>query len=415
MMKNRLKKFWNKLGPGLITGCSDDDPSGIATYSQAGAKFGLATLWTAFITYPLMYSIQEMCARIGIVTRLGLTGVIKKHYSKVYLYPLIVVIFSAITFNIAADLAAMGAVANLIFPIVPSFIFSVIITVILISSLFFFKYPKIAFILKWLCFSLLVYVIVPFIIQVKWSKVLFSTFIPHIEWNKDFLTILVAILGTTISPYLFFWQTNMTIEERNHKEIETSDKTEIENNKVDVKVGMLVSNIIMYFIILTTGTVLFPAGIKEIETVKEAALALKPLAGDFAYLLFALGIITTGLLAIPVLAGSLGYMFAEMFKWNRGLDKKPLEAKGFYSVIFISIILALFLNAYGLNPIQSLIYSAVLYGIIAPFLIALILHIVNSEGIMGNHTNGKISNILGFATFILMSAAAILLLFFSFS
>lgn len=213
--------MWKKLGPGLITGSSDDDPSGIATYSQAGAGFGLTTLWTAFITYPLMYCIQEMCARIGIVTGSGLVDLIRKRYHKSLLYLLLLMCFPAITFNIAADLAGMGAIANLIFPSIPTFIFSSLFVVVLLCALIFFSYRKIAYILKWLCLSLFAYVIVPFLVEQNWSKILLATFIPHVEWNKEFIYILVAILGTTISPYLFLWQTNMSVEERNHKSEQT--------------------------------------------------------------------------------------------------------------------------------------------------------------------------------------------------
>lgn len=408
-MKFSIKTIWKKLGPGLITGSSDDDPSGIATYSQAGAGFGLATLWTAFITYPLMYCIQEMCARIGIVTGCGLIGVIKKRYHKSLLYLLLLVCFPAVTFNIAADLAGMGAIANLIFPSIPIFVFSSLFVVALLSALFFCSYRKIAYVLKWLCISLFAYIIVPFLVKQNWSEVLLATFIPYIKWDKEFIYILVAILGTTISPYLFFWQANMSVEERNHKPDQT-DKKEIKDMKTDVNIGMLFSNIVMFFIILTAGTVLFPAGITQIETVKEAALALKPLAGEFAHLLFAFGIIGTGLLAIPILAGCLGYLFAEAFGWERGLDKKVSDAKSFYAIMLASMGIALLLNTIGLNPIKSLIYSAILYGFITPFLIALILYIANSKSIMGKFANGKFSNILGLATLLLTTGAAIALI-----
>lgn len=408
-MKFSIKKLWKKLGPGLVTGSSDDDPSGIATYSQAGAGFGLATLWTAFITYPLMYCIQEMCGRIGIVTGCGLIGVIKKHYRKPFLYLILLICFPAIVFNIAADLAGMGAVANLLLPSIPIFVFSFLFVVVLLSGLLFFSYRNIANALKLLCISLFAYVIVPFLVKQDWSDVLLATFIPSIKWNKEFISILVAILGTTISPYLFFWQANMSVEERNHKS-DQSDINEIRDMKTDVNIGMFFSNIVMFFIILTAGTVLFPAGITQIETVKEAALALKPLTGEFAHLLFALGIIGTGFLAIPILVGCLGYLFAEAFDWKRGLDKKLSEAKGFYAVMVASMGIAFLLNTIGLNPIKSLIYSAILYGFITPFLIALILYIANSKLIMGEFANGKLSNILGVATLLLTTGAVVALI-----
>lgn len=409
LVKDYLTKRWKKLGAGFITGSSDDDPSGIATYTQAGAKFGLLTLWTALITYPMMYVIQEMCARIGIVTGMGLTGVIKQYYSKYFLYLVILVVFPAITFNIAADISGMSAVANLLIPRVPTFAFSLLFTLFLLYSIFYFSYKKMAIFLKWLCITLLVYVIVPFLVREDWGDVLYATFVPSFQWDKEFATILVAILGTTISPYLFFWQAHMSIEEKNHKPTK-SDKKIVKESKADVNFGMFYSNFVMYFIILTAGTVLYAGGVREVETVKDAAEALKPLAGSLAYHLFALGVIGTGLLAIPVLAGSLGYMFAELLNWKSGLDKNPKEAPGFYGIIFFSIIIALFLNGFGLDPIKSLIYTAVLYGIISPFLIAFILVIANSTKIMGQFTNRKLHNTVGVIALILMAGAAIFLL-----
>lgn len=404
--KDKLKKTWNKLGPGLITGCSDDDPSGIATYTQAGAKFGLSTLWTALITYPLMYCIQEMCARIGIVTGLGFSAVVKKYYPKPYLYLTLIILFPAITFNIAADIIGIGAVANLLFPVIPTFVFSCAFTSILVFLLLFSDYRRVALVLKWLCISLGVYLIVPFLVKQNWPEVILATFIPSIQLTQEYITILLAILGTTISPYLFVWQTSMAVEERNHKS-DQSDHKEVQDMKTDVNAGMFISNLVMYFIILTAGTVLFPAEVTQIETVDQAAQALKPLAGEFAHLLFALGVIGTGCLAIPVLAGCLGYLFGEAFGWKMGLDKKPLEAKRFYGVMIISIVIALLLNLFGLDPIKSLIYAAILYGIIAPFQIALILHIANSKKIMGSFTNTWLSNTLGIITMLLMAGAAL--------
>jgi NRAMP (natural resistance-associated macrophage protein)-like metal ion transporter len=402
----KLKLWFKKLGPGLITGASDDDPSGIATYSQAGAGFGLNLLWTALITYPLMFCVQEMCARIGLVTGKGLAGIVKKHYTKYSAYLLILLIFPAVTFNIAADLAGMAAVANLLFPLIPPIIFCLAFTVLLICSLIFFSYSKMAHLLKWFCLSLLVYLVVPFLVQKNWEEVIISTFLPQIEWNTGYLTILVAILGTTISPYLFFWQTSMSIEEKNH----TADKSphhEIKDMKIDVNIGMFLSNLVMFFIILTTASVLFPAGIHTIHTVEEAAIALKPLAGKSAYLLFALGVIGTGLLAIPVLAGCLGYIFADVLNWNKGLDRKAREAPGFYAVITSAIFIGFLMNIYQLDPIQSLIYTAILYGLTAPFLIAIILHICNSKAIMGNFVNKTLTNVIGFFTLFLMTFAGL--------
>lgn len=408
---NRLKKFWKLLGPGLITGASDDDPSGIATYSQAGAQYGLSTLWTALITFPLMAAIQEMCARIGLVTSQGLTGTLKTNYPRPILYLMVVFSFPAIVMNIGADIAGMGAVGNLLFPSIHPIFFSVFFTVLLLIIIIYLPYQKIASILKYLCMVLLVYLVVPFLYKQNWATVFKNTVIPTIRFDKNFVSILVAILGTTISPYLFFWQATMEVEDRKNRKILLLDKKIMHEMKQDVDFGMLFSNLVMFFIILTTGTVLFNAGIHQIDTVEQASQALKPLAGNFAYILFAVGVIGTGLLAIPVLSGSLSYIIAETFGWEQGLDKKFHEAKAFYLVITVSLILGLLMNYIGISPIKALIYSAILYGLTAPILITIILHIANNKKVMGEYTNGKLSNMLGFATLILMTIAAVAMLY----
>ena len=412
---NKLIRFWKKLGPGLITGSSDDDPSGIATYSQAGASYGLATLWTAFFTFPLMASIQEMCARIGLVTSQGLTGTLKTNYPKIVLYLMVLFSFPAIVMNIGADIAGMGAVGNLLFPSIDSFFFSISFTIILLIVIVFLPYKKISSVLKYLCIVLLVYLIVPFLYKQDWFAILKATVIPTIKFDKNFISILVAILGTTISPYLFFWQATMEVEEMRHKKkgIMVNKKIMTEM-KQDVDFGMLFSNIVMFFIILATGTVLFNGGVHQIDTVEQAAKALEPLAGKSAYLLFALGVIGTGFLAIPVLSGSLSYIFCETFGWKEGLDNKFQEAKPFYIIIAISLILGLSLNYIGISPIKALIYSAILYGITDPVLIAIILHISNNKKVMGEFTNGKMSNILGVTALVLMTASAAALLYLQF-
>jgi NRAMP (natural resistance-associated macrophage protein)-like metal ion transporter len=409
---NKLSRFWKILGPGLITGASDDDPSGIATYSQAGASFGLATLWTGLIAFPLMASIQQMCAKIGLVTSLGLTGALKKNYPRPILYIMLLFSFPAIIMNIGADIAGMGAVGNLLFPSIDATFFSVVFTVILLILIIYLPYQKIAASLKYLCIVLLVYLIVPFLYKQDWLLVLKSTFIPTIKFNKEFISILVGILGTTISPYLFFWQATMEVEEMNHKKKHLMvDKKIINEMKQDVDFGMSFSGLVMYFIILTTGTVLYNGGVHQIDTVEQAAMALKPLAGDLAYLLFAIGVIGTGLLAIPVLSGSLSYIISETFGWEQGLDKKFHEAKAFYMVIAISLVLGLSLNYIGISPIKALIYTAILYGLTAPVLIAIILHICNNKKVMGDLTNSRTSNILGFSALVIMTAAAVVLIY----
>nr|WP_315165804.1 divalent metal cation transporter [uncultured Flavobacterium sp.] len=413
---NKLKRFWKILGPGLITGASDDDPSGIATYSQAGAAYGLSTLWTGIIAFPLMASIQQMCAKIGLVTSLGLTGALKKNYPRPVLYLMLLFSFPAIVMNIGADIAGMGAVGNLLFPSIEATYFSVVFTIILLGLIIYLPYQKIAATLKYLCIVLLVYLIVPFLYKQDWLAVAKATFIPTIAFNKEFISIIVGILGTTISPYLFFWQATMEVEEMNHKKKHLMvDKKIIHEMKQDVDFGMSFSGLVMYFIILTTGTVLFNGGIHQIDTVEQAAMALKPLAGDLAYLLFAIGVIGTGLLAIPVLSGSLSYIITETFGWEQGLDKKFHEAKAFYAVIAISLVLGLSLNYIGISPIKALIYTAILYGMTAPVLIAIILHICNNKKVMGDFTNSKKSNILGFSALIIMTVSALVLIYFQLS
>jgi len=412
---NKFKRLWKLLGPGLITGASDDDPSGIATYSQAGAAFGLSTLWTSLITFPLMAAIQEMCGRIGLVTSQGLTGTLKTYYPKSILYLMVVFSFPAIVMNIGADIAGMGAAGNLLFPQIPAIFFSIAFTFILLILIIFLPYQKIAAVLKYLCVVLLVYLVVPFLYKQDWIAVFKGTFIPNIQFDKNFISILVAILGTTISPYLFFWQATMEVEDRKLKKNFVLNKKIMKDMKADVDNGMLFSNLVMFFIILTSGTVLFNAGIHKIDTVEQAAQALRPLAGEFAYLLFAIGIIGTGLLAIPVLSGSLSYIISETFGWTQGLDKKFYEAKAFYIVIAISLLLGLSMNELGISPIKALIYSAILYGLTAPVLIAIILHIANNKTVMGKYINGKLSNFLGFTTLILMTVAAVVLLYLQFA
>jgi NRAMP (natural resistance-associated macrophage protein)-like metal ion transporter len=412
---SKLKLSWKKIGPGLVTGASDDDPSGIATYSQAGAGFGLSTLWTAIIAFPLMAAIQQMCARIGLVTSQGLTGTLKKHYPRPILYLMLLFSFPAIIMNIGADIAGMGAVGNLLFPTIDANYFSVVFTIILLGLIIYLPYQKIASVLKYLCIVMLVYFIVPFLYKQDFAAIAKATFIPTIKFDKNFIAIIVGILGTTISPYLFFWQASVEVEEmKNRKHIIVNKKIINEINQ-DVDFGMTVSGFVMYFIILTTGTVLYNSGIHQIDTVEQAAMALKPIAGNLAYLLFAIGVIGTGLIAIPVLSGSISYIFSETFGWDQGLDKKFHEAKGFYVIIAISLLLGLSMNYIGISPIQSLIYTAILYGLTAPVLIAIILHISNNKKIMGTNVNGKLTNFLGFSALVIMSVAAFALIYIQLS
>ncbi len=411
--RNAFQQFWRKLGPGLVTGASDDDPSGIATYSQAGAMFGLATLWTAIVTYPLMLAVQEMCARIGIVTRQGLTGVLKQYYPRPLLYLMILFSVPAIVINIGADIQAMGAVTNMLFPQVPSHYASIFFTFFLLIAIVFLPYKPFAAVLKYLCLSLLLYLVVPFWAKPDFRAVIYHTLVPTFIFDKAYIAVLVAILGTTISPYLFFWQTSMEVEEiGKRRNTVIVDKKLITGMRQDVDFGMFLTCLVFYFIILTTGTVLFNQGMHDINTVQDAAMALRPFAGELAYWLFALGVIGTGMLAIPVLAGAVSYIFAEMFGWQEGLNKKYYEAKGFYAVMALSLGVGLLFDFTDISPIDALLLAAVLYGLTAPVLIAMVLHISNNTSIMGTFVNGRWSNIFGGAALVLMTAAAGILIYF---
>lgn len=360
-----------------------------------------------------MIAVQEMCARIGLVTRKGLTAVIRLHYPKPILWLIVLVSFPAIILNIGANLAGMGAVANMLAPAIPAPVFNILFGISITYVTIALPYQKIANILRWLCLSLLCYMIVPFLTKTDWLQVFWHSVIPEIRWDKDFLMIIVALLGTTISPYLFFWQTSMEVEEVKVRRL-VVDKRVLDDMQQDVRGGMFFSNLVAFFIILTAGSVMFPAGVREISTVDDAAQALRPLAGDMSYLLFSVGVIGTGLLSIPVLAGAMSYMVSEAFGWKEGLNKKFHEARGFYGVMILSILSALLINLSGLPPIRALILTAVVYGVMAPVVIAIILHICNNRLIMGDRVNGRWSNVLGSMAFLLMSVAAIALLYFTF-
>ena len=407
-----FKSFFKSLGPGLITGASDDDPSGIATYSQAGAQFGLGTLWLALFQLPLMIAIQEMCAHIGLVTGSGLTSIMKKRYSKKTVYPIISLLLIANTINIGADIGAMSASVKLVFPQLPIAIVTILFIALVVCAEIFIPYRKYVTILKYLTLSLLAYVITAFVVGGNWNDVLVSSMIPHVEFTPAFVMLFVAIFGTTISPYLFFWQTSEEAEEDvakdKIKEIgegkPITKKKEITLMRKDVAVGMAFSQAIMWFIIITTAGTLHVHGLTDISTADEAAQALEPLvktfphAGELSKTIFALGIIGTGLLAIPVLAGSSAYALSEEFGWKEGLSKKFKQAKGFYLIIAASTVVGLWVNFADIDPIKALIYAAVINGIIAVPLLVLIMKIGNDKQILETRTNGKISNIAGWIT-----------------
>jgi len=407
------KRYIEKLGPGLVTGAADDDPSGIATYSQTGAQYGTGLIWLAAWTFPLMAIIQEMCARIALVTGKGLASNIKKLYSRKVLYFCTILLFVANTLNIGADLGAMAKSFQLI---VPSISFVTLIIGFGILGLvlqIFVPYHKYSKYLKWLVISLFSYIITGLIIHMNWANLLKSLIIPSITFSKTQILLITGILGTTISPYLFFWQTSQEIEEE-IKEGKTTvhlrrgtNPTELKEMRKDVWTGMFLSNLVMFFIIAVCSSVLFKNGITNIGTANDAALALAPFAGKWATTLFAIGIIGTGMLAIPVLAGSASYAISESFGWKEGLYHKLKEAKAFYGIIITSIIIGVLINFVGIDPIKALIYSAIANGIVAPIILVFIVYISGSHKVMGHYKNSRIGNTIGWATTVLMSITAI--------
>jgi NRAMP (natural resistance-associated macrophage protein)-like metal ion transporter len=407
-----LKKLVSILGPGLITGASDDDPSGVGTYSQTGAQTGYAYLWTALITYPLMAAIQGMCARIGLVSGKGLAATIKQFYPKGVLYPIVLLLLFANSFNVGADLAAIAAGINLIIP-VPILALIPPIAIGLILLQVFAKYQLINRVFKWLCLALLAYIGTAFFAGAHWGEVLRGTVVPTLPHSKDGISLMIAILGTTISPYLFFWQAGQEIEEQKAEgkttvaERQGATRKEVADRKLDVNLGMLASNLVMYFIILTTAATLHATGKTDVTSAADAASALAPLLGNAAKYLFAIGIIGAGLLAIPVLTGSAGYAVSESFGWRQGLDEKVTRAKGFYGVIVVSTLAGMLFNYLGLDPIRALVLSAVINGVTSPPLLLLIVLLSNKRKVMGRHTNGPWSNLFGWLAFALMSAATI--------
>ena len=415
------RENWKTLGPGLTTGAADDDPSGIATYSQMGASRGFNLIWLSLFTFPLMGVVQEMCARIGLTTGVGLATNIKRHFSKRILYFCTVLLLFANVFNIGADLGAMAKGTQLIFPQI-NFIFLVIgFAVFSLSLQIFIPYKKYSKYLKYLALVLFAYVFSAFSIAINWGDVFKHLIIPTISFSKDEIILICAAFGTTISPYLFFWQTSQEVEEQILKGEKTEETRRASNTgedihkmRIDVWSGMFFSNLIMFFIIATSAAVLFGNGITNIATAADAALALKPFAGNFAFILFAIGIIGTGLLAIPILAGSASYALSETFNWKSGLYRKLKQATSFYGVIIIAMILGIILNFVGLDPIKTLIYSAIFNGIISPIILFFIVRISSNEEIMGAFKNKRLANIIGWFTvsflFVISIATIIFLL-----
>ncbi|MDO8591575.1 MAG: divalent metal cation transporter [bacterium] len=417
----KTQEYWDELGPGLTTGASDDDPSGIATYSQAGAQYGFQLLWLSIITFPLMAIVQEMCARIGLVTGRGLAGSIRKHFSKKILYSCTLLLFAANSFNIGADLGAMAKAVQLLRP---GFNYSFLVigfVVLMLLMQIIMPYARYARYLKWLALVLLAYVASALVANLNWGEVINRAVSPSIHFSRDQLLLICAILGTTISPYLFFWQTSQEVEDKILKGEATfaarqvADKAAVHSMRVDVWSGMFLSNVVMFFIIAACGAILFPQGITDIQTSAQAAEALRPVAGNATYYLFAIGIIGTGLLAIPVLAGSSSYAVSESFKWREGLYRKFRQAHAFYGVLIVSMLVGLGINFMGIDPIKALIYSAVANGIVAPLVLALIVIISSNRRIMGDRVNKPFTTWMGWIVTGLMGvagSAAIISLFF---
>jgi len=457
--RKTIMQVLGSLGPGLITGASDDDPSGIATYSQAGAKFGFGMLWMVLFQYPMMIVVQEMCARIGLVTGGGLAAVIRKKYTGKIVLPIVSVLLFANTINIGADIGAMAASIRLIFPGFPAIAATLAFAVFIIAAEIFIPYRKYSKVLRYLTLSLFAYIITAVIVGGNWIQIATASFVPHIEFNSQFAMMFVAIFGTTISPYLFFWQASEEAEEdvAKHKIKEVggsisatkSDKTknnsshsatpnnehesdvDNQNNNIskkpkisktelmlmrsDVAIGMGFSLSIMWAIIVTTAGSLHVNGITDIQTADQAAKALQPLAKSFPYAgemaktIFALGIIGSGLITVPVLAGSSGYALSDVFGWKEGLSKKFRQAKGFYLIIAVSTLVGLWINFANIDPIKALVYTAVINGIIAAPILYIIMRAANDKNILGNKVNGRISNIIGWLTFTMMSVSVVIM------
>lgn len=414
----RIKKFLRIFGPGVVTGAADDDPSGIATYSQTGAQFGYGQLWTAVFMLPLLASVQEACARIGAVTGKGIAGVIKENYTPMVLYVAVTLVLIANTINIGADIGAMAAAAQLILPINFVILTLLFTTTVLILEIFI-TYRSYAKILKWLCLSLLAYPITVFMMDEPWLEIIKATFIPYIEFNFQFLFIITGVLGTTLSPYLFFWQASQVVEEGRDKSSSIRNEKPrvswkaIRNIRIDNFIGMFFSEICTWSIIVVTATSLHAHGITDIKTSADAARALEPFvhtfphAGFLAKVIFAAGIIGLGLLAVPVLAGSSAYAISEAFNWKDGLNLKLKKAHGFYGVITISTLVGLIINFIGIDPIKALVVAAVLNGVVAVPLIFLIASIANNNKIMGKYKSRMLSNTFVWLTFIGMAISSI--------
>lgn len=410
--RSHVRRFFAELGPGLITGAADDDPSGISTYSVTGAAFGFTQLWTVFFAFPLMIAVQIMCARLGLVSGQGLAGVLRRRYPKWVLLGACALLALANTVNIGADLGGMAEAMEMmtgLHSVVWLPLFAGLIVVLLIWS----SYRHIARVFKWLTLVLFAYVAAAFMAHPKWSEVLRSTFVPHVEWSVSYIATFVAILGTTISPYLFFWQAAQEVEEERSKGRRTirsrrgATDEELRAARTDVLTGMIFAGVVMYFIILTTGATLYEHGHRDIETAREAAKALEPLAGKSASLLFTIGLVGTGMLGIPALAGSAAYAVAEAMHWRGSLDDRPRVAKKFYGVLAAAVAFGLALNYLEINAVKMLFYAAVINGVLAPPLIVLVTMLTSDQKVMGKRVNTWLLKWAGWVTAAVMAAATI--------
>jgi NRAMP (natural resistance-associated macrophage protein)-like metal ion transporter len=407
-----VARFFGELGPGLITGAADDDPSGISTYSVTGAAFGFAQLWTVFFAFPLMTAVQIMCARLGLVSGQGLAGVLRGRYPKWVLLGACTLLAVANIVNIGADLGGMAEAMQMITGL-PSLMWLPFFAALIIVLLIWSSYRWIARVFKWLTLVLFAYVAAAFMAHPAWSEVLRATFVPHVELSASYIATFVAILGTTISPYLFFWQAAQEVEEERargrrtvHSRRGATDE-ELRAARTDVLTGMIFAGVVMYFIILTTGATLYTSGQRNIETARQAAEALRPLAGNAAYLLFTVGLVGTGMLGIPALAGSAAYAAAEAMHWRGSLNDRPRVASKFYAVLAIAVVLGLGLNYFKVNAVKMLFYAAVLNGILAPPLIVLVTLLTSDRKVMGDRVNPPLLSWLGWITAAVMTVATV--------
>lgn len=400
------REVWSLPGPGVITGAADDDPSGIATYSLVGARTGYQLLWTSVLTLPLNAAVQNMCARIGLVTGAGLAANLRRHYPRPLLSVLVTLLLVANTTNIGADIAAVAAGTALLTGI-PEQWLVIPVGVGIAATEILIPYRIYANYLKVLTLVLFAYVVAAFEARPDWSTAVLRTFVPSFDLTSAFVTTFVAVLGTTISPYLFFWQTSEEVEELHRKHVTAGTESDIRHAIFDVNFGMLAANLAFYFIVLTTAATLYPTGVRDIDTAREAAEALRPLAGGQATTLFAIGFIGTGLLSIPVLSASAAYAVAEVFDWREGLEELPSGAPQFYTVIAVSSVIGLIIAASGVGAIRALFVAAIVNGVVSPLLIAAIILVANDERIVGEHRNGAVSTLFGSATVVIMGLAAV--------